>query len=280
MSTARTEFMAGVALRGLALSDLCSILDDAKIRWAGLKGIDLCHRAYPSPLARPMSDIDLLVDPRSLRAAAEALIAAGIPEDASDATHHRRFQWRLGAAPPIEIEIHRDLFDEPHGLPIDPAALLDRATSIALPDGSTLPVLDPSDAWIHVAGHFAYSDAGGVFVERAVADLEGLGRACALDAGELHARAAEWRLVRPIALVLSAVESARGRLTDPILRHFADLAPRFRDPRAAAARWLLRRRIERALAGLPAREPAVAMRALLAPGSIAGAKMLARAASR
>lgn len=277
--SARGTDRAAVAIRSIALSRIAEVFAEKNVRWAALKGSDLAWRSYPSPVDREMSDIDVLVDPDRLDEAAAALLTSGFAADANDAGHHLRFRWKLGALAPISVEVHRGLFEEPHGLSLDTAGLLARSTSVRLPSGEPLPVLAAEDAWIHVAGHFAYSDVAGVSVRRALLDLELLARSAALSADPLVQRASAVGLLRAIALVLEAT-GKELTLTDPILRRFAAEAIRFRGVRATMARAMLRRRIARALLDEPAEHYASAMRLLLAPTRLTAARMAAAAVLR
>src|SRR5712692_1144489 len=71
-----------------------------------LKGYGLASRCYPDPLLRPMSDVDLLVSPRSLPEARAALLEVGLhPQDEGSErfslahTHHLTF---CGSSAPVE----------------------------------------------------------------------------------------------------------------------------------------------------------------------------------
>lgn len=238
---------AAAALRSLAADAAIVALEAAGVRWAALKGYDLAHRVYPSVLEREMTDVDLLVDPQE--EAARALTASGFREVASEATHHRCFRSPEG----MMVELHRDLFDAPHAVRIDVRALLDRA--VTLPSG--LRVLDARDAWVHVAGHFAWSDAGAGDVRRAMRDLLLLGNGQDPEALWRHARA--WRIERSIARAFAAAGDAGIPLDAPAVALFASRC----GPRGAIARRVLAARIRARIEGRPTRAPASLVRALL-----------------
>lgn len=247
-----TRAHADTALRAMAADAAIAALDGAGVRWAALKGYDLAHRVYPSLLEREMTDVDVLV--QSLDGAARALIEAGFREVASEATHHRCFRSREG----VMVELHHDLFDAPHRIRVDPSALLDRA--VTLKNG--LRVLAALDAWVHVAGHFAWSNAGGGDVHRAVRDLTLLGNG--LDAEALWAQATAWRLERPIARAFAAARDAGVVLEAPALLLFASRC----GLRDVLARRVLAARSRATMEGRPGKAPASLVRALLLAPSL------------
>src|SRR5262245_26056080 len=110
-----------------------------------LKGYGLASRLYPDPLRRAMSDVDLLISPRVLRAATAALAQGGLSTQDSGLerysrahAHHLTF---FGAV--VGVELHfaaiKDL-----GTSIEADALLDRALSESL-EGRRVRYLRPED---------------------------------------------------------------------------------------------------------------------------------------
>jgi hypothetical protein len=110
-----------------------------------LKGLALVETAYDPGSARPMSDVDLLLSPRSIGAAARSLAAAGFER-------YRDYPgvWRRGG---ITLDLHDDPWDSgrvparAHGRPV-----LDFVESAALP-GYLLPA--PRSLAAHTAFHAA-----------------------------------------------------------------------------------------------------------------------------
>lgn len=83
-------------------------LADAGVRVTVLKGIHTAHAYFPHPATRPLSDIDLLIEPAQEPAAAEILGGLGYrPERAI----YGEQSWRLSGAPiePRSLSlVHRD----------------------------------------------------------------------------------------------------------------------------------------------------------------------------
>lgn len=253
---------ARVAMRLMAVSAIADALGKANVRWAALKGMDLAFRAYATPSERDMSDVDVLVDPARFDDALAALSA--LERDHDEAEHHRRLRFRIGAGATVSVELHRDLFDRPHGLDVDVPAILARAVEVVLPDRTRLPVLAPADAWVHVAGHLAWSDVGGVEVRRGLADLAALERACSLSPETCLLSTRAWRLEVAVSEVLAAIAAAGVELPSEGARRLAAEA-RGGGLRRRLARRVVRSRVARSLGGVATAEPASAIRALLAP---------------
>lgn len=237
-----------------ALEIAAEALDRAGIAWAGLKGIDLAYRVYADPAERAMSDLDLLVAPADLGRAVEALSRAGLAADRDEAGHHRRFRCAIAEGLEVSVELHHDLFDPPGLLPVDVADLISRAPPVAV-GSRAMRVLPPAEAWVHVAAHFAWSDAGAGDAARTRRDLALL--AAKTTPAEVLEVARRWRLERPIAEVSRALG-----WEDP---GCAALRPGLPGPRRLLAAWLVRRRHSRS--GLPVRGEASLVRVLLAPSA-------------
>jgi hypothetical protein len=82
--------------------EVLSLLEAAGLHPILLKGIDIAARLYPEPWLRPSVDVDVLVSPRELAAATQALVRAG---------------WEQAtAAPKTKFEFSKDLmFVAPRG---------------------------------------------------------------------------------------------------------------------------------------------------------------------
>lgn len=127
-----------------------------------LKGYGLASRCYPEPLLRPMSDVDLLVSPRSLPEAKAALLEMGLQPQGEDFdrfslahTHHLTFYGSSAA-----VELHflalKDL-----GSTIDADALLARAVKATL-EGRDVRYLRPEDEVAYLSAHATHHLLQGV----------------------------------------------------------------------------------------------------------------------
>lgn len=249
-----------------------------------LKGADLAARAYPVAFRelpdraylRHSTDLDLLLPPGTGAAAARAMRDLGFVEDTKPgAMHHARWHKAGPHDLSFTVELHDDLFDRPHGLHLDPAALHARAVRTETPAGDTRRVLSFEDALLHVAGHATYSDVmrDRVAAIRGPLDAIALARAAGprLDGAALAARAAAVGLAAPLSAFLAwtaglaplppPLRLARRELAAPGLRH-----------RLAIRRVLASAR--ESVAGSHSAFPATMERSLLAPALRAAAAML------
>lgn len=107
-NAARFEILAGIL----------EAFEAASIRVLVLKGAALAHILYPTPGLRPISDIDLLVDPHDARRAQSALGSLGFhapqqPTDRRFVGHHHlppAIQFRDGLL--VQVEVHRNAMSE------------------------------------------------------------------------------------------------------------------------------------------------------------------------
>lgn len=105
---------AANAARFAILADILDAFDAVSIRVLVLKGSALAHILYPSPALRPVSDIDLLVDPRQAGHAQSLLRSLGF--DAAEQPTDRRFVGHHHLPPAtllrdgrfVQVEIHTD----------------------------------------------------------------------------------------------------------------------------------------------------------------------------
>ncbi|MDI1483015.1 nucleotidyltransferase family protein [Polyangium sp. y55x31] len=171
-----------------------------------VKGAALALTVYPSPAARPMCDVDLLVPPQRERAVIDALVAAGLE------LHENR--WRpksrgmLGETQLVARAGEMRLLVEVHGTldkivprPIDIAAVEGRARSAPGLPGLLVPSAEDHVLLValHAAGHeFRH--------EIAWIDLELLLRG-GIDKGILVERAREFQLGTVMFVVLSTLQA-------------------------------------------------------------------------
>jgi len=259
------------------LGHVLAALEEAQVRAAALKGAVLAERLYGDPLLRPSLDIDLLIRPEDLAAAAHALGGAGFTGDTELAAsyllahaHHLHFS-RAGAP---SIELHFRAYAG-FGVVIPAAALLERAREHRFEARAAVLVPSPEDEFIYLAVHAA----GHSFVrllwlfdlkmllrrhpelnwEAVAARSESLGVASAV--GYALRLLGEWLRVEagPIPAAL-ARRGARSRLADRLLAEVSAPRPRsVRDnvgglvftsllcDRLSATGWLLQHHIGRAM---------------------------------
>lgn len=123
-----------------------------------LKGYALACRLYGErPLARPASDVDVLVRPGELEHACLALETLGLRRQADPSLHdpleehhHLAYVGRRGGL----VEVHFRLFHGLGGAVFDDEALQARAVGSKL-DGRPVRLLAPEDEFVYLATHAA-----------------------------------------------------------------------------------------------------------------------------
>lgn len=186
-----------------------------------LKGAHLAFGVYADPATRPMSDLDLLVAPARVAEAAAAIEAVGyVPVTAYSIDAERAHSAHLPAfvAPGrLPVELHWSLLRPAHACRPDVAALIRRGRPFPA-FGEAARVLDPADAFLHLALHAIVKDGldGGL---RAAADMATLIAATAHDPSwresPERARAAGAERVHDLALALVR-RLLPGLLPDPL----------------------------------------------------------------
>lgn len=202
LSTVAPDLMSGEVLeqmRRLALiSDFAMMhlegrlreslqaLHRARVRVMLLKGAALAHSAYGGVLHRPMSDIDILVDPSDAYTARRTMldvgwreIVGGIPESVYERHHHLPPLYDA-RSPQLQLEIHTALFPERQPFAFDAHDVWARAR----PVGAMFPeavVPDPLDALLHTCLHFFWSHQGRFGVWRTIRDIDAISTTGAID---------------------------------------------------------------------------------------------------
>jgi hypothetical protein len=161
-------------------------LHNAGIRVMLLKGAALAHTAYAAIRQRPMSDIDVLVDPSNAHLARRLMLetgwremVGGIPDAVYDRHHHLPPLYDT-KAPDLQLEIHTALFPERQPFAFDARELWARAT----PLGTAFPDVFAPDAihsLLHACLHFLWSHQGRFGVWRTVRDIDVLTRNDGVD---------------------------------------------------------------------------------------------------
>lgn len=124
-----------------------------------LKGAHLGREVYPAALARPLSDLDLLVPPddlsRAVRALGDAGYALPTPEDwASYRDHHHAPPVRRAGRLPVELHATIEPCAPPFNLPLADLWTRARCTTAG---GTGAYVLAPEDLLLHLAVHMGHS---------------------------------------------------------------------------------------------------------------------------
>jgi hypothetical protein len=246
---------AQAMLRGRVLETLSHALSPEGLRALLVKGAALAMTVYPTPAARPMKDIDLLVPAR-----AKAHVLAALAREGGEIHRARERPWsedllgeiavtmRCGATPFL-VEVHTTL-DKIVARPIDTDDLFARATpALGLP-GLLVPSLEDHALLValHAAGNELRDPIG-------LLDLELLLRA-GLDLGELAARAAQRKLETVMYIAMATLRAlgaasitdahvdafAPGLLRRAALSPFYDVGafPIAKGPFSLGLRWLVR----------------------------------------
>jgi hypothetical protein len=210
------------------LRTLLNVAGEAGIDVIPLKGARLAPHGYPTPVLRPLSDLDLLVRPRDVgrmaallreRGYAEVDHAPSYVEDEWLDIESRDYCWfavRQGfdalvefRAAPLELAVGRltDLDDA------YTAALRRHATSVwerssPSPDGAGR-VMSPEDLLLHVTTHLAakHLDFRLIWLHDIARIVAGSSR---LDWDYLAARAKDLRVVAPVTAALEAARRYAG----------------------------------------------------------------------
>lgn len=162
------------------LRDSLAVLHGAGIRVMLLKGAALAHTVYPGVRQRPMSDLDLLVDPSNAQLARRVLLSAGwreivggIPDSVYDRHHHLAplYDSKL---PDLQVEIHSALFRE-QPFAFDARDVWARAKPLGQAFADTF-VPDAIHSLLHACLHFLWAHQGRFGVWRTIRDVDALTR--------------------------------------------------------------------------------------------------------
>jgi hypothetical protein len=162
------------------LGESVRALEAANVPVMLLKGAALARTAYARAVDRPMSDIDVLVEPANARLARRILLTAGwreivggVADSAYDQHHHLR---PLGDArsPNIQLEIHTALFPERQPFAFDARDLWRAA--VPLPQHRGVFVPSKVHLLLHACLHFAWSHQARFGVWRTIRDVQAISR--------------------------------------------------------------------------------------------------------
>lgn len=131
-----------------AATAVCDALDGEPVML--IKGADYAQRLYPSPVLRPMQDIDILVPAARVDAVCDRLLAAGLTRQPAfgasrDPAHHERvfFHGRM------LVEVHQSFIQRPRHR-VDYEGLWQRGMPLEV-DGRRVRRLDDVDAVVYHA---------------------------------------------------------------------------------------------------------------------------------
>ena len=168
------------------LKESLRALEPEHVRVMLLKGAALANSAYPGVRQRPMSDLDILVDPSNARLARRLMLAGGwrdivggIPEHVYERHHHLPPLCDARSAD-LQLEIHTALFPERQPFAFDARDLWDRARALG-PQFPGVFVPDPIHLLLHACLHFFWSHQGRFGVWRMIRDADALTRKGDLD---------------------------------------------------------------------------------------------------
>lgn len=154
-----------IAATNMGIARECSGLwDDFKrsgLPLLFLKGLTVGALAYRSPLLKMGWDIDLLIDPRDLDAAADVLMARGyslqLPTDTmrlrSWHNHSKESVWHRDGV--LYLELHTGLADNRRLIP--PIDVHSSSVMVGVTQGVTLPTLAQDELFAYLAVHGASS---------------------------------------------------------------------------------------------------------------------------
>lgn len=193
----------------LVLDELRRVLDE--IPWAVFKGPVLSELAHPVPGLRVYGDIDVLVDPRTLREVSRRLEGAGWTVG-DHIGHHTNpntageMHWRTPAG--LLVDMHWSMLNMARTrdqMSVSTRALLSRRYEVSL-GLTTVPVLHQVDAFVHVCMHAGISGAHRLLwlldVDQLVRQLD--------DWGPVADRARGWKAHAATAVVLGRARTFLG----------------------------------------------------------------------
>ena len=161
-------------------------LEAADVRVMLLKGAALAHTAYSGIRQRPMSDLDLLVDPSNAHLARRLMLGngwrdliGGIPAHVYE-RHHHLPPLHDTRSPELQLEIHTALFPLRQPFAFDAAELWSRAKPLA-PAFPQAFVPDPVHSLLHACLHFVWSHQARFGVWRTIRDVDAITRAGGID---------------------------------------------------------------------------------------------------
>ena len=215
-STILRHNLAGAA----ELIAILDLLEKAGIRAAPFKGPALALIAYGNLALRAFSDLDILVQPASVDAAAGVLIARGYrPEQPMSAAYMvSECQLRLRGPNESVVELHWRLVEKSFSCALDLDGLWLRMMRVELA-GRSFPTLGPDDLFLYLCLHGAKHQWERLEWLCGIAELS---RVLALNWQKLQKRAADLGCARLLYLALYLAEKTIGAPVPSALRSAID----------------------------------------------------------
>jgi hypothetical protein len=173
-------------------------LSSAGIRVVLLKGAAVAPTLYGSFVARPMNDIDILVEPSCADDARQVMLRTcwaddeSIPGDAAFWAHHHLPPLVDARGSGLRLEIHTALFARGNRFRVNTRDLCADAREVAVGAGRAF-VLSPRKQAVHAAVHFAWSHEMRSGAWHAFRDIATLVRHGLLSWDDLAEEAMSWR---------------------------------------------------------------------------------------
>ena len=214
-------------------AETIALLRAAGMRVALLKGAALATTLYRSFSARPMNDVDILVQPSQADDAKRLTLRNGwapdpdLPDDRVYATHHHLAPLVDTRGSRSRLEIHRAVLPPGNPFAISEAEWWSAMRPAAESDTGAL-VLDPTHHALHIAIHFAWSHTMRAGAWHAFRDLGTMERAGLLDWDRLIGVAVRARAASCCYWTLKLAQSMAG--LDVPGRVLAALAPPIGQP--------------------------------------------------
>jgi hypothetical protein len=211
------------------LRDSLAALAQTQTRVMLLKGAALAYSVYGDARARPMSDIDILVDASDAETARGAMLQAGWREVAGGVPdrlyeqHHHLPPLQDTRAPDLHLEIHTALFPRRQPFALETGALWSRARSFDEAVGRAF-VPDMVHSLLFACLHFAWSHQACFGAWRTVRDVDAIARRPELDWDEFVAVARRTRGETSCYWTLRIARAAAG--VEVPARVLAELRPR------------------------------------------------------
>ena len=204
-------------------------LSQAQVRVMLLKGAALAYSVYGDIRMRPMSDVDILVDPRDAETARRVMlevgwreISGGVPDRVYE-HHHHAPPLRDAHVPDVHLEIHTALFPKRQPFAFDLGDLWSRGHPLDPAIGVAL-VPDVVHSLLYACLHFLWSHQGQFGAWRTVRDVDAIARRTDLDWDEFVSVARRTRGETSCYWTLRIAEEASGvEIPASVLR---DLRPR------------------------------------------------------
>lgn len=146
------------------LPEVLHTLDQAGVAALPVKGLVVADSVWPDPSWRPMSDLDVVVDPADRARAGEALVQSGLRRWASAAWEDTYLAWGDGTAGRIDgespqhngkVEVHPGWVERLHNYLVSDGGVLLAHARPGVVLGAPALTLDPAARALQVVGHLS-----------------------------------------------------------------------------------------------------------------------------